>query len=475
MAPELVIAAGQRMANTITAKQDHRAGQREEHEVEHATRSIWLGPIDVAAVIDQKPLSRVGWRVLIVCALIIAVDGFDVQAITYVAPVLTKALGVERASLGPVFSSGLFGTMAGALILAPLADQLGRKFVLCACILLFSLCTLATVTVTSIESLMILRFLAGLGLGSATPIAVAFAAEFSPARIRATCVMIVYTGFAVGAGGGGLIAAKLLPTYGWPSVFALGGVAPLVLLAALVLLLPRSLVDLARSNRGDLIAKTLTNVAPEVAVDPTAPVKLGDREAGFPVARLFTEGRATRTLVLWVMFFTNILSLYFMVSWFPTLANGAGLDVGSIASTLSLAALSRRFETFTIMSLGYLGGALVLVLVAYASGSVAYVTAVAFLAGFFVIGTQTGANAVSALVYPGSMRATGVGWALGMGRTGSILGPSLGGLLIAHGWDAHDLFLAAAGPVVLACICAILLSVMLREPSGQNEAAEVAR
>jgi MFS transporter, AAHS family, 4-hydroxybenzoate transporter len=175
--------------------------------------------------------------------------------------------------------------------------------------------------------------------------------------------------------------------------------------------------------------------------------------------------------------------LYFMVSWFPTLAHASGLElsdavraaatiqVGSILGTLSLAALVRRVDTFTVMSLGFLGGAIALVLVAFASG-VVYFTAIAFLAGFFVIGTQTGANGISALVYPASMRSTGVGWALGMGRIGSILGPSIGGLLIALDWPTRDLFIAAAGPALLASLSAFVLSRMLRRsPERRAELA----
>src|SRR5262249_17099616 len=316
-----------------------------------------LGTLDVTAAIDQSPLGALGLRVLVLCGLVILIDGFDVQVITYVAPVLTQALGVDRSMLGPVFSSGLVGTMLGALLLAPTADRIGRKLILCGCILLFALCSLGTITASGIESLMAWRFMAGLGLGGATPIAVAFGAEFCPARIRATAVMIIYTGFAVGAGGGGLIAAQWIPAFGWTPGFLLGGMAPLVLLGVLLVLLPESISDVARRGRSDLVARTIVQIAPGVSADPNAPVRLGEREAGFPVKRLFVEGRTPRTIVLWIMLFTNILPLSFMVSWFPPLAHASGLElsdavraaatiqVGSILGTLSLTALVRRVDT----------------------------------------------------------------------------------------------------------------------------------
>ena len=437
-------------------------------------RSIRLGSLDVTEVIDRSPLGALGMVVLVLCGLAMIIDGYDIQVITYVAPVITKELGIDRSMLGPVFSSGLVGTTLGALIFGALGDRIGRKLTLCGCIFVFAVCSLGTITASGISSLILWRFFGGLGLGGVTPLAIAYAAEFCPARFRATATMIIACGFPVGAGGGGFIAAQMIPALGWQSAFWLGSIAPLVLLAGIIFLLPQSIGDMARRGRSDLVAAMVKRIAPEVSVDPTAPVSLGEREAGFPVKRLFAEGRTSRTIVLWLMFFTNILALYFMVSWLPTLANSSGLQlsdavraaalshVGSIVGTLSLAALVRRFDTFTVIGVGYLCGAGMLVLLAFAGGSVAYFTSIAFLAGFFVIGTQTGANAVSAFVYPPSLRSTGVGWALGIGRTGAIIGPSLGGLLIALKWPTQDLFIAAAVPAVIGSFCAFVLSRMLR-------------
>ncbi len=439
------------------------------------TRSIRLGALDVTEVIDRSPLGPLGIVVLVLCGLAMIIDGYDIQVITYVAPVITQQLGVDRSMLGPVFSSGLVGTTLGALIFGALGDRIGRKFTICGCIGLFAVASLGTITASGISSLIAWRLLGGLGLGGVTPIAIAYAAEFCPARFRATATMIIACGFPVGAGGGGFIAAQMIPAFGWQSAFWLGGIAPVLLLVAMILLLPRSIGDLAKRGRSALVAATIGRIAPDVAVDPAAQVSLGARNAGFPIGRLFAEGRTCRTVVLWLMFFTNILALYFMVSWLPTLAHSSGLQladavraaalshVGSIVGTLSLAALVRRFDTFTVIGVGYLFGAVMLLLLAFAGGSVVTFTSVAFLAGFFVIGTQTGANAVSAFVYPADLRSTGVGWALGVGRTGAILGPIIGGLLIAMKWPTQELFIAAAAPAVAGSLSALVLSRMLRQ------------
>jgi len=427
-------------------------------------------------------MNAMGLRVLALCLLAMLVDGFDIQVITYVAPVLTRDLGVARSMLGPVFSSGLIGTTLGAFIFGYLGDRMGRKLVLCLCMIIFAVCSLGTVTVSGIQSLMTWRFMSGLGLGGLTPLTVAYAAEFCPGRFKVSAAMVTTAGYAIGAAGGGLIAAYMIPTFGWRSVFVLGGFAPLLILVAIVVLLPQSIGDLARRGRADLVARLMKQISPSTSVDPAAPICLAEKELGFPIGRLFTEGRARRTIVLWVMFFANILSLYFMVSWLPTIAHTSGIElsdavraaaimqVGSVLGTFSLAAVVRRFDTFTMVGIGLGVGAITLALLALAGGSVVYFTAVAFFAGFFVIGTQTGANAVSAFAYPPSLRSTGVGWALGIGRTGAIIGPSLGGFMMGLGWPTRDLLMVAAGPALLASLCAFALSRMVRRSSDAQEA-----
>jgi len=444
------------------------------------TPTISLGGIDVSRIIDNHPLSRFQLGVFALCALTIVIDGFDVQSIAYVAPVLTQAFHIDRAMLGPVFSAGLVGTVLGALLIAPLADRVGRKTALLACITLFAACSLLTAVTADLQQLMIVRLIGGLGLGGATPIAVTVGAEFSPQKNRATIVMLIYCGYAIGAAGGGLISAYLLKTMTWHAVFILGALLPLFLLVTVWLWLPESITYLAyRGTRNDLIAAYARRIDPSVTIDPKGVIEVEDKVRGFPVALLFAGGRTPRTLLLWLMFMANILSLYFMISWFPTLATTAGVDVssalvaasliqvGSILGTLTLAALAGRVDTFVVMCIGYTGGALALALIAMAGRSVTYLMAVAFIAGFFVIGTQTGANAVSVLVYPPSIRATGVGWALGIGRLGAIAGPYVGGELIALHWSSRDLFIASTVPAAIAAISAAIISRLVRVAGGR--------
>src|ERR1700710_2690676 len=183
-------------------------------------------PVDVAGFIDQQPVGAFQIKLLASCAAVLFLDGFDTQAIGYVAPALAKEWGLTRSALGPVFSAGLFGLMIGALVFGPLADRIGRKKIIIFSTIAFGIGALVTAFVQDVNTLLAIRFLTGLGLGGAMPNAIATTAEFNPRRRRATMVMIMFAGFSVGAALGGLLAAALIPAFGWRSVFIVGGIGP---------------------------------------------------------------------------------------------------------------------------------------------------------------------------------------------------------------------------------------------------------
>ena len=221
-------------------------------------------PVDVADFIDQQPVGSFQIKLLLTCAAVLFLDGFDTQAIGYVAPALAKEWGLTKAALGPVFSAGLFGLMIGALMFGPLADRIGRKKIIIFSTLAFGIGTLATAFVHDVNTLLAIRFLTGLGLGGAMPNAVAMTSEFSPHRRRATMVMIMFCGFSIGAALGGLLAAALIPQFGWRSVFVVGGVAPLLLVPILALRLPESVRFLALTGRRTArVAELLGQIDPQ--------------------------------------------------------------------------------------------------------------------------------------------------------------------------------------------------------------------
>src|SRR5881227_1623985 len=226
-------------------------------------------PVDVAEFIDQQPVGGFQIRLLLTCAAVLFLDGFDTQAIGYVAPALAKEWGLSKGALGPVFSAGLFGLMIGALLFGPLADRIGRKKIIILSTLAFGIGALVTAFVNDLNTLLAIRFLTGLGLGGAMPNAVAMTSEFNPRRRRATMVMIMFCGFSVGAALGGLLAAALIPQFGWRSVFIVGGVAPLLLVPVLVFQLPESVRFLALTGRAnDRVAELLGLIGPKAAFAP---------------------------------------------------------------------------------------------------------------------------------------------------------------------------------------------------------------
>jgi AAHS family 4-hydroxybenzoate transporter-like MFS transporter len=431
------------------------------------------GVIDVPGFIDSQPVGRFQVRVLLLCAAVLFVDGFDTQAIGYVAPELARTWGLPRTALGPVFSAGLFGLMLGALLFGPLADRVGRKRIIVLSTAAFGVGTLATMWTEGASSLTVLRFLTGLGLGGAMPNAVALTAEFSPHRRRATMVMAMFCGFSLGAALGGLIAAALIPRFGWPSVFLVGGVAPLLLVPVLAGGLPESVRFLAASGRkDDRVARLLTLTAPSsrfmpgtrfTAHEPVLP--------GLPVRHLFSEGRAAATALFWVMFFMSLLDLYFLSNWLPTVLNdlgasvslaaviGAMLQVGGVVGTFALGSVIDRFS-FRALAVTYLLAAVAVTSIGYATHSAVLAAVAIFCAGFCIVGGQIASNALAATFYPTSIRSTGVGWALGIGRVGSIAGPLVGGALLALHWATGPLFLAAAVPALCAAAAALGLAVL---------------
>src|ERR1700730_7530502 len=241
--------------------------------------------VDVAEFIDQQPVGGFQIRLLLTCAAVLFLDGFDTQAIGYVAPALAREWGLTKGALGPVFSAGLFGLMIGALVFGPLADRIGRKKIIIFSTLAFGLGTLVTAFVQDVNTLLAIRFLTGLGLGGAMPNAIDMTSEFNPRRRRATMVMIMFCGFSVGAALGGLLAAALIPQFGWRSVFVVGGVAPLLLVPILALRLPESVRFLALTGRAnERVAQLLGLISPKASLAPAAPFVVHEPElVGIPV------------------------------------------------------------------------------------------------------------------------------------------------------------------------------------------------
>lgn len=443
--------------------------------------------VNIARLIDDSRVGLFQWSVFILCGLCLLMDGFDLQALGFVAPTLAREWAIPPAALGRVLSAALVGVLIGSLLFSMLADRIGRRPVLIGVTLYFSALSLLTARAGSVNELLIVRFFAGVGLGGIMPNAMALVGEYSPARVRASAMMVVSNGFTLGAAFGGPIAAWLIPHYGWRGVFYFGAMTPLAVTVLMIFLLPESLQFLALRGRDPAkLARWIKRVDAQTPVTRDTEYVLPEaRKKGVPLVHLFHDGRALGTTLLWIVNFMNLLNLYLFSSWLPTLVRNSGysntiavnsgsvFQIGGVTGTLVLGLFIRRYGFSATLSMCFAVACLSIAAIGQPSLTLALMLALIFVAGFGVPGAQAGLNAFSATYYPTDLRATGVGAGLGIGRIGAIVGPFAVGLLLDRHWGLRDIFLAAAVPALISAIVMVALSRVVKPAQVAVAAGEV--
>ena len=436
--------------------------------------------LTVAEIIDQQPLSRFQIMTIGLCALVMVLDGFDTQCIGFLVPSIAETFHLPLKAFTPVFAWALIGFMTASMIMGPVADRWGRKWPVVISTLIFAIFATLTGRASSFHEVVIFRGLTGLGLGGAMPNVVALTSEYAPKRLQRVFVSTLFFGMPLGALLGGLAASAMIPAWGWRSVFYLGGILPLLVAMVLIMALPESVQYLAvRGGDERKIAAIMARVAPGLADTPATSMIAPDRRhEGLPVKYLFAEGRGFGTILLWVPFFMNLLMIYFIVSWLPALLRQAQMPVSAgvkaismfslagIIGSLAQGRLMNRYGAYAVMVSEFLVSTLLIGSLAFAAGSLSFIMAVTFVLGFTIQGAQGGLNALAASFYPTAMRSTGVGWALGIGRVGSIVGPVLGGIMLSLDWSPQQIFVAGAIPAFIAA-----LAVMVSGRSRGNSTA----
>jgi len=425
--------------------------------------------VQVSRLLDERGLSSFQIKVIIWSIFIALIDGYDIGAVAFAAPRLIAEWHVAPKELGLVLSASNIGVLFGSQIFGWIGDRHGRKIALISANILFGIFTFAAAYSTNLTEMSWLRFIAGLGIGGVIPNVVAINAESAPRNLRATLAIIAVGTVPMGGALAGFVGATLVASYGWPILFYIGGVAPIVIALAAIFGLPESIkyMSLHESQRRNM-ETLIADISPGYKVPANARFVIEDeKQSPSNPIYLFREGLAVITPLTWLMFAFNLMGYFFLISWTPVLMGaakvapqtaalaGAALQVGGTVGALLLCWWLQR-QRFLAIAILFVVAVPVVGAIGYAGlSSTTALLVVTFLAGAIVLGIQSGINVVGAMIYPTSLRANGSGWQLGIGRLGAIIGPMVGALLV--GLPVPQLYMWSALPFAAGAVVTFLI------------------
>jgi AAHS family 4-hydroxybenzoate transporter-like MFS transporter len=431
-----------------------------------------LESIEIDQLVDGQKIGRLVIRVVVLSLLVQCADGFDLAAMSYAAPELIRSWHFAPASLGPVFSAGIVGMALGGPLLGYVGDRFGRRTAILLSTIIYGLFSLLIVAAPDLHTMLILRFISGVGLGGLLPNTVALNAEFAPKRMRATLIIMMFMGLAVGGILPSVVATTLQARFGWHAFFVVGGIAPLLLSVALYRMLPESIKFLVnRKGHSAQATRLATQLRPDLWITEKTRLLVSTAGTGtdtFSPALLFSNGLAWITLLVWLLFSAALVVNFFVNSWMPTLFRASGLSsdqtavtqacyyVGGIVGGLVISQMIDRWGIVAIAAF-FIMSCPVIASIGTPGLSHIALMGVVFLTGACVLGSQLGMNAVTGMIYPTGIRSKGAGWASAIGRAVSTAGPLAGGWLIARHTSLPRLFLAPLVPLIAGSVGALLL------------------
>ncbi|EIF32033.1 arabinose efflux permease family protein [Burkholderia sp. Ch1-1] len=440
---------------------------------------------DVGAEIDRRPIGIQQWLLFTLCGLVILLDGFDIQVVSFTAPLLADHLGSKVSSLGMVFASGLIGLTVGSLLVGPIADRFGRKRLLQFSCVMFGMFTALTPYANTWTMMLAIRFCAGIGLGGCIPNALALVAEYSPQRTRARAVAITVSATPLGAVIGGIVCWAVIPHLGWRVVYWIGGGVPLILSIVLGIALPESIRFMVTAGYDSrFIAKLLTRIAPDFSYEDggtfvgASSANPGTVQRGGSIRLLFSGGRAQSTLLLWVPYFMVFLISFLISSWLPSVLKEAGLpltqamsalimfNIGGVVGAVILGKLVDLYGVYRILICAFIVCALSVAALGFVTHVYNGILPIIFMTGICVQGTICTLYALASDIYPTVVRVTGIGWAAAMGRFGAIFGPLIGGAMLQAQWSLRGVFAAAAIPALISIVALLRLSFLRHRESA---------
>ena len=431
-------------------------------------------------LVDGQRFRRFNLNLLLWSFLAMLADGYDIAALASAAPQLARSWHVAPKAFAPALSASLFGILFGAPLLGYVGDRFGRRTAIVVGCAIYGLGTLATVWATDLDQVVVLRFLAGIGIGGLMPNTIALNSELAPKRLRAALVVLMFTGITTGGGIPGYIQAWLIPHYGWQVMFWIGGLAPLLIGACLLLALPESVKYLAARplRRAELLA-TIRRLRSDLTIadDAQFVIAPGAQARGFALAQIFRRGLAWVTPILWICFATALMANYFINSWLPLIFENNGFTAKESGIAISCyhygGTIGGLLMSLVLGRFGFLAVALMFLVAVPAIASIGHpgisfstMASAAALAGLCTLGAQFGNNAASGLVYPTAFRSRGVGWALAVGRFGSVIGPLIGGTLIGMELPLRRLFVLASVPMLVGLLAALTLAALCHKRLG---------
>ncbi|WP_067703930.1 MULTISPECIES: aromatic acid/H+ symport family MFS transporter [unclassified Erwinia] len=421
--------------------------------------------VNVKEWIDSRSISGRQWLILALCFFIITFDGYDAAVMGFIAPALIEDWGIARSEMGPILGAAMLGVALGALFVGPWSDRFGRKRVLLISVAGFACFSLASAFARSPLEMALLRFITGLGLGAVMPNCVTLVAEYMPERRRGLMISLMYSGFNIGSGLGGFIAAGMIPRFGWQSVLLFGGGIPLLMLPLLIWVLPESaLYMVVRKVSQHKIAAVLNRLGGQFNSGVTFVLNTPVVPKKSQVLQLFSPGYTVGTLSLWLTYFMGLFVIYLLNGWLPTIMRSGGVTIeraaivaglfqlGGTLGGLLVGGLMDRLKAKYVIASFYLLGCFCLLAQGVWGFGPTMLAVLVFISGACINGAQTGLQAFSPAFYPTEMRATGVCWMHGIGRTGAILSSSLGGVLLGVFPGQTSIFIVLSLPALLAAL-----------------------
>ena len=435
--------------------------------------------VDIGAFVDGGHIRGLHWLVAALGAAVTLIDGIDLAAMGMVVPSVSEEWGMAPEAFSGVLSAALVGVLFGSAIAGSLGDAIGRRRTLIAMVAVCAVFMVLTAFAETVNELFVYRFLTGFGAGGSIPVAIALTAEYMPERRRNTFVTLMYAGAPLGTTVGGFVGPTVIELYGWQGVFVAGGLATAVVAVFLVLLLPESLRFLvSRGRDAERVRRLAARLRPDIDTGEATFFIAEPTHAGSSLRELFGDRQTALTLVIWLVFVANQFQIFYLL-WLPTVFTEAGLalatalfllaifNLGGALSGPALGWISDRTSAKRVLTVVYPAASVCIGALGFAAGAPTVLPVLAFAAGAASLGASLCLGPLTASLYPTRARSTGVGWALSVGRAGSIAAPLLGGLVLASG--PRSFFLVGAVAPLVAAAGILVLSRMTRGlPAGSD-------